>query len=225
MMGEVKPVKTTLLVALVALACCSTGCRKREQEIKVYRLVKAPLEEPIAPPAVEPAAEMPGLPPSHPPIGSARSANTTAATSSAPSAPVPSNWEAQPLSEMRKASYLVHGQGGSSADVSFVALGGSGGDILGNVNRWLGQIKRPPITDDQLDQVVQHMPSELGHVVLVDLRGEPEAGDPKKDGRILAAIATGDGGTSFYKMRGNSELIEVERENFTKWVAAMRESR
>ncbi|MGZ5563741.1 MAG: hypothetical protein ACXWFY_00965, partial [Chthoniobacterales bacterium] len=60
------------------------------------------------------------LPPSHPPIGNA---NASIPAAAAPSAAVPANWEAQPLSEMRKASYVVHGADGASADISFVALG------------------------------------------------------------------------------------------------------
>jgi hypothetical protein len=73
--------------------------------------------------------------------------------------------------------------------------------------------------------VVQHLPSELGHVAVVDLQGLPEQGDPKKDGRIVAAIATGDGATSFYKMRGNAALAEAEKENFLNWITAMRQRR
>jgi hypothetical protein len=203
--------KRSILLAVLVVAALS-GCSKQDEEIKVYRLVKAPLE-PGAEPA--PVAVATDLPASHPPI----------ANRADPSAPVPPNWEAQPLTEMRKASYTVHGANGSSADISFVSLGGSANDVLGNVNRWLGQIGQPPITEEQLPDVVQHLPSELGHVAVVDLRGLPEQGDPQKDGRILAAIASGTGATEFYKIRGNADLVGAEKENFLKWVAAMRSAR
>ena len=207
---------------VVAVFVCGgvafSGCEKRSEEIKVYRLVKAPVEasaSAIDEGSVAPSTE---LPPSHPPIGST-------GLSDAPSASVPANWEAQPLTEMRKASYVVHAADGTSADISFVALGATAGNVLDNVNRWLGQLGQPPVTDAQLPDVVQHLPSDLGHVALVDLKGLPEQGDPKKDGRILAAIATGDGATSFYKMRGNTALVEAEKQNFINWVTAMRQRR
>lgn len=196
---------TTALLLLVFLS----GCNKRADEIKVYRLAKAPMESG----AVVPNETLPSpaeLPPAHPPI-------TDAAVSA--------SWEPQPLSEMRKASYLVHGADGTSADISFVSLGTTAGNVLDNVNRWLGQLGQPPVTEEQLPQVVQHLPSELGHVAVVDLKGLPEQGDPKKDGRIIAAIATGDGATSFYKIRGNTTVVEVEKENFINWVTAMRQRR
>jgi hypothetical protein len=218
-----------LAAAFTALVVLTIGCDRRDEQIKVYRLAKAPLQS-TPPPAEASRSGLPDLPPDHPPIASASSrlpggASAGAATAAAPSVPVPPNWEPQALSEMRKASYLVHGADASSADVSFVVLGGTAGDILGNVNRWLGQIGRPSMTEQQLPSVVQHLPSELGHVAVVDLHGSPEQGDPKKDGRIMAVIATGDGGTSFFKMRGNTEVVGAEKENFLKWVAAMRELR
>lgn len=213
-----KPGADTLFVVLGALIVFGVGCERRDEKIKVYRVEKAPLEsapasaEEGAPPAVD-------LPPSHPPIKAA--APPAAAV---PIVTVPANWEPQALTEMRKASYIIHATDGSSADISFVALGTTAGNVLDNVNRWLGQLGQPPLTEQQLPQVVQHLPSELGHVALVDLQGLPEQGDPKKDGRILAGIATGDGTTSFYKMRGNATLVGAEKENFIKWITAMREN-
>lgn len=212
------------LQAVLALTVVLAACEKRTDEIKVYRLEKAPLEQ--APAAAGDSMPMAGdLPPSHPPINTAPVTSASVSAVTAPSAGVPATWETQPLSEMRKASYIVHGPDGSSADISFVALGPSAGNVLDNVNRWLNQLGQPPITDAQLREVVQNMPSELGHVAVVDLQGLPEQGDPKKDGRILAAIATGDGATSFYKMRGNNALVAGEKDNFLKWVTAMRASR
>jgi hypothetical protein len=123
---------------------------------------------------------------------------------------------------MRQASYLLHGENGAVADISLVTLGASSGNVLDNVNRWLGQLGQPPITDEQLPHIVQHLPNELGHVAVVDLQGKPEQGDASKDGRIIAAMAVAEGGTSFFKMRGNAELVGAEKENFLNWVASIR---
>src|SRR5437867_13177741 len=103
------------LLVSVTLAGCN-----RESEIKVYRVSKAPLEESVSPdenamPANAPSPAMPG---------------GMAPTASAVAAPIPANWEPQPLSQMRQASFIVRGDNGAVADVSFVSLGAAAGNVL-----------------------------------------------------------------------------------------------
>lgn len=165
------------------------------------------------------------LPPDHPPVvaapGMPAAAPAPAPMASTTTATAPAHWEPQPLAQMRKASFLVRDANGATADISLVTLGASGGDVLGNVNRWLGQLGQPPITAGQLPEVSQHLPGE-GHITVVDLAGKPEQGDPSKDGRIIAAIAPVENGTDFFKLRGNHALVSAEKENFLNWVKASR---
>jgi hypothetical protein len=201
-----KPGLVYLTLSLLALAAC-----KRESEIKVYRVSKAPLEESPsdqqnAMPANAPSPSMPG--------GMAPTASTV-------SVPAPPNWEPQPLSQMRQASFLVKGDNGAVADISFVSLGASAGNVLENVNRWLSQIGQPPISEDNLNQVAQHLTTSIGDVTVVDLAGLPNGADPAKDGRIIAAMTSADGSTLFFKIRGNSALTESQKAAFIKWVAAV----
>src|SRR5215831_21095436 len=92
------------IVCLSLLAALPVSCEKNS-EIKVYRVSKAPLEEAApqqqdAVPTNTAAPRMPGgLPP-------------TAETAIA----IPPNWEPQPLSQMRQASFLVKGDNGAVAD-------------------------------------------------------------------------------------------------------------
>ena len=198
------------------------GCGKEDEQIKVYRVAKAPVENPVPTQPVAPPSSM-SLPPNHPPVsGAGTGPAASAAPMSASTVPTPPHWEPQPLAQMRQASFLVRGENGATADVSLVTLGPSSGDVLDNVNRWLGQLGQPPLTAEQLPQVVQHLPGDLGHVAIVDLAGKPEQGDPNKDGRIIAAIAPAATGTAFFKLRGNPVLAGAEKENFLKWVAANR---
>jgi hypothetical protein len=122
---------------------------------------------------------------------------------------------------MRQASFLVHGEKGAVADISLVILGGGAGNVLDNVNRWLSQLKQPPVSAEQLAGIVQHLPTARGDVSIVDLAGTPENGDANKDGRIIAAMISQEGKTSFFKMRGNAALVEAEKDNFLKWVSAV----
>ena len=163
-----------ILLYATLLASC-----EKNSEIKVYRVSKAPLEESApqqqdAMPTNTAAPRMPGgLPP----------ATETAVTT-------PPNWEAQPLSQMRQASFLVKGDNGAVADVSFVSLGSAAGNVLENVNRWLGQLGQPPITEQKLGEIAQRLHTSLGDVAIVDLAGLPDNADPARDGRIIAAMVT-----------------------------------
>src|SRR5512133_3024856 len=198
-----------LAVYSIVLVTSMASCEKNS-EIKVYRVSKAPLEESApqqqdAMPTNTAAPRMPGgLPPA------AETAVTT-----------PPNWEAQPLSQMRQASFLVKGDNGAVADVSFVSLGSAAGNVLENVNRWLGQLGQPPITEQKLGEIAQRLHTSLGDVAIVDLAGLPDNADPARDGRIIAAMVTTDNSTLFFKMRGNAERNEAQHDDFSKWVAAV----
>src|SRR5438477_4520095 len=195
-----------LLVVLTGFSC---GCNRSEDEIKVYRLVKPSGEsEPI---------EKDAIASTNAPVKSTLERVPTQTGD----VPVPTNWEPRPLSEMRQASFLAKGENGAVADISFVKLGPAAGNLLDNVNRWLGQLGQPPVTPEKLTELIQKLPTMRGEVDVVDLSGKPEDGDASKDGRIIGAIAS-DEGTSFFKMRGNAALVGAEKENFLKWIMAMR---
>ena len=194
---------------LASLAVLLVSCEK-SSEIKVYRVSKAPLEESgpqqqDAMPTNTSAPRMPGvLPPT---------AETEVTT--------PPNWESQPLSQMRQASFLIKGDNGAVADVSFVSLGSAAGNVLENVNRWLGQLGQPPITEQKLGEIAQRLRTSLGDVTIVDLAGMPDNADPARDGRIIAGMVTTSDATLFFKMRGNADLTEAQKGDFIKWVAAV----
>jgi len=194
-----------LSAALLLVSC------EKNSEIKVYRVSKAPLEQSApqqqdaAMPTNTAAPRMPG--------GLAPAAETAVAT--------PPNWEPQPLSQMRQASFLVKGDNGAVADVSFVSLGSAAGNVLENVNRWLGQLGQSPITEEKLGEVAQRLHTSLGDVAIVDLAGLPDNADPARDGRIIAAMVTTANATLFFKMRGNADLAEAQKGDFIKWVAGV----
>ena len=200
----------SLLVIYPALfAVVLTGCEKNSQ-IKVYRVSKAPLEESAsqqqdALPTNTAAPRMPG--------GLSPAAETAIVT--------PPNWEPQPLSQMRQASFLVKGDNGAVADISFVSLGTGAGSVLDNVNRWLDQLGQPPITEEKLGETAQRLRTSLGDVIVVDLAGLPKNADPARDGRIVAAMLSAADSTLFFKMRGNADLTEAQKGDFIKWVAAV----
>ena len=198
-----------LAVYFILLVTSMAACEKNS-EIKVYRVSKAPLEESAsqqqdAMPTNTAAPRMPG--------GLASGADTSVST--------PPSWEPQPLSQMRQASFLAKGDNGAIADISFVSLGSGAGNVLENVNRWLGQLGQSPIDDQKLGEIAQRLRTSLGDATIVDLAGLPDNADPARDGRIIAAMVTTDNSTLFFKMRGNADLAEAQKGEFIKWVAAV----
>lgn len=198
------------LLSLGAAILLLPACDRSDQQIKVYRVAKAPLN---STPSADAAMPTNATSPSSLPLAAPLTPIT---------AIVPPNWEPQPLSQMRQASFLVHGENGAVADISFVTLGPSAGNILDNVNRWLAQLAQPPITLDKLAGTIQQLPTARGDIAIVDLTGQPENGDSSKDGRIIGAIASDEGRIAFFKMRGNSALVGAQKENFLKWVSSSR---
>jgi hypothetical protein len=191
------------------LATLLLGCKKNS-EIKVYRVSKAPLEE-SAPQQQDSMPTNTAAP--RMPSGLAPTAATEITT--------PPNWEPQQLSQMRQASFLVKGDNGAVADISFVSLGAAAGNVLDNVNRWLDQLGQPPVTEQKLGEIAQRLTTSLGEVTVVDLAGLPKDADPAKDGRIIAAMITTNSSTLFFKMRGNADLAETQKSDFIKWVAGV----
>ena len=198
-----------LAICPVLVAALLVGCEKNS-EIKVYRVSKAPLEE-SAPPQQEAMPTNTAAP--RMPAGLAPTAASAVTT--------PPNWEPQPLSQMRQASFLVKGENGAVADISFVSLGAAAGNVLDNVNRWLDQLGQPPITEQKLGEIAQRLTTSLGDVAVVDLAGLAKDADPAKDGRIIAAMAITSSSTLFFKIRGNADLAEAQKGDFIKWVAAV----
>ncbi|MFL6545698.1 MAG: hypothetical protein ACJ8LM_11040, partial [Candidatus Udaeobacter sp.] len=174
-------------IVFVALSVVLLVSCDKNSDIKVYRVSKAPLEQSApqqqdAMPTNTAAPRMPG--------GLAPTAETAVTA--------PPNWEPQPLSQMRQASFLVKGDNGAVADVSFVSLGSAAGNVLENVNRWLGQLNQPPITEQKLGEMAQRLHTSLGDVIIVDLAGLPDNADPARDGRIIAAMVTTADATLFF---------------------------
>ena len=209
-----RPYETTRFAELLAIcvglfAALLVGC-DRKSEIKVYRVSKAPLEESVS-------AQMDAMPTNAgspaAPVGMAPVAPTTITT--------PPNWELQPPSQMRQASFLVKGDNGAVADISLVTLGAAAGNVLENVNRWLSQLDQPAITEEKLTKIGERLKTPIGDVTIVDLAGLPKDADRAKDGRIVAAMVSTNGSTLFFKMRGNAALAESQKSDFIKWVAAV----
>ena len=163
-----------------------------------------------------------------PALDSPKSSTSAPATLQNPVAPppttgipkweVPAGWEATEGSSMRIASFRV----GSSGDMSVTALGPQAGGLLGNVNRWRGQISLNPLNPTDLSAQTSTLDLADGKATVIEMTGDRSPkGEPKRT-QILAAIVVRPDRTWFYKLTGDDGIISKEKANFLKFVQSVR---
>jgi len=129
---------------------------------------------------------------------------------------IPAGWQAVPPAQFLVAEFSVPGTGGGKAEVNVAAMGGNGGGLLPNVNRWRGQIGLAALSDDDLSRVTQQMDILGGTAPQVDFTGvDARTGAPT---RLVAVIVSQDGQTWFYKLMGDTRIVAQQKSAFTKFI-------
>ena len=201
---------------MLLLAICAgllfNACDRNDQQIKVYRVSKAPLES--TPPSMES-----NLPPNASMPTNASSPSTDAAPAAPPQSAdtlqikwdVPPEWSSVPPSAMRYASFATE-KNGEKADISVVTFPGEGGSDADNVNRWRGQIGLGPVSS--LESIV--VPLQVGdhRFLTVDMAGT--------NTRMLAGWVRHEGRSWFFKLTGPPALVEQEKPKFAAFLQSVR---
>ena len=157
--------------------------------------------------------------------GPAESAPATAGAGSAPAPSagasdgpqwtVPGHWRDSGPRPMRLASFEIPGDGGVTGDVSVSSLGGDGGGLLANVNRWRGQVGLAPFDEAGLQAAAVPIRLASGQSgILVNLGGG--------SGSILAAVVPAGDRTWFFKLTAPPALITRESAAFRAFVESAR---
>jgi hypothetical protein len=179
----------------------AAGCR--DEKIASYRVPKETVAE--TPPSA-PSATTPGMASTAVPTASDDNLVWTA----------PSTWESRPASAMRKATYIIPGDAGATAELAITAFPGDVGGTLANVNRWRGQLSLPPIGDVALPSALTHVDFNGLHADVVDLG----ATDGAK--RLLGAIVPVDGVTWFFKLTGPDSLVLGQKTAFIDFLKTVK---
>jgi len=119
------------LLILGGLVILISACDRNDQQIKVYRLVKAPSESPIAEKAAPINCATPQI-----------------------KWELPSGWGEGSPSTMRYASFAATEDNGEKVDISIVTFPGDGGSDLDNVNRWRQQIGLAAVDEGELSSII-----------------------------------------------------------------------
>jgi hypothetical protein len=195
----------------LSLAVLAAGCGK--DEVRVYEVAKE-TNSPASTAAME--AE---------PAPAPRATAAAGPSAGSPKVPwtIPPEWKERPnASGMRLASYGVTAADGRSVDISVTALGEQAGTELDNVNRWRGQLKLNPLTEDQL--AMARDPVKIGGEPshLYDIVSEEPMLDGKYKSRVLASILPTGQMTVFFKAIGEADLVAAEKVRFIGWLASVK---
>ncbi len=143
------------------------------------------------------------------------SPENSAATARNSANEIPPDWKEAPPTQFVTAKYVVAGAGDTKAEVSVSTLGGDGGGLLANVNRWRGQLSLPPISEADLTKQSSSLDAATGKATVVDLSGTDKTG---RKARLIGAVAPQAGQTCFFKLMGDPEVVEAQKAAFAKFV-------
>ena len=133
----------------------------------------------------------------------------------------PKGWRrVEPTSSMRLLSYKI----GEQTECSVIALGGDGGGLLDNLNRWRSQVDHPPLSDEEFAALAQV--EVFGAAVpLLELRGNFSDGMTRRsfeDAFFLGVVALQAERAFFIKLTGPYAEAQPQRQAFVGFCSSLR---
>ena len=93
---------------------------------------------------------------------------------------------------------------------------GDGGGLLANLNRWRTQLGLASVAEADLAKEVQPLDLPGAKASLADVTGkDARSGQPA---RMVAVVIPRSGATWFYKLMGEAQLVQQEKDAFLKFV-------
>lgn len=141
----------------------------------------------------------------------------------------PEGWTDAGTKGLRVANFGIGAAG--EAECYVTVLGGTGGGVAMNVNRWRAQIGLPEATEEEISALPKM--AMLGvEAVLVELEGTyggtsdgvHTSGESRESYKLLGAIAQRSNDAVFVKMTGPASVVAGEREKFIAFVGSIRDS-
>jgi hypothetical protein len=145
----------------------------------------------------------------------------------------PAAWTPRPpASTMRVAEFVVPRAAGDSEDAEAIVyfIGGSGGTVDANIDRWIGQMQQPDGSASKDKARRESLTINGLKVTTVDLAGtyvaevRPGATERhnKPDFRLRAAVVETPRGPYYIKMTGPAKTMAAADADFRKFLATMR---
>jgi hypothetical protein len=130
---------------------------------------------------------------------------------------LPADWKEVAPTQMLLARFEVT-SGAAKAIATVSQLPGDGGGNLGNINRWRGQLGKPPLAPGDLPAETTTLAvKDGGQAVVTDFTGTDQR-NGGKSARMIAVILPQGSQTWFYKFMGDTEAVAAQKEAFLKFV-------
>jgi len=131
---------------------------------------------------------------------------------------VPEDWEVLPASGIAMASFRPAGRPDTQCTVT--VLGGTGGGLAANVNRWRDQLGLEPL-DERAVANLPRVPVLGAMATVVEMHGSPGT-DGDDSSALMGLIVPVEGMTLFVKMTGPSDAIVAEQQAFEAFCHSLR---
>lgn len=126
--------------------------------------------------------------------------------------PIPKTWITSPANPMRKGSWSITHADGSKAEIAVTVFPGDVGGDTANVNRWRGQIGLEKVSDEKIKSTqssltVGNLTGRVYHLLSADGKSSTSA-----------VILPKNNATWFFKLTGDTVMVNAEKESFLKMV-------
>jgi len=149
-------------------------------------------------------------------------ATLAAASTSMFSFETPPGWQQIAASQFRDPNFIIGPTGEIECYVS--VLGGGGGGLFTNANRWRAQMGRSPYTEEEFARLPRA--TILGQeAVIVDFPGDFSGmggAETKTGHRLVGALIQAPNAAIFIKMIGPDAAVEAEKDNFALFAQSLR---
>jgi len=126
--------------------------------------------------------------------------------------PIPKSWITSAPNPMRKGSWSITQADGSKVEIAVTVFPGDVGGDTANVNRWRGQIGLEKVSDEKIKSTqssltVGNLTGRVYHLLSADGKSSTSA-----------VILPKNNATWFFKLTGDTSMVNAEKESFLKMV-------
>lgn len=170
------------------------------------------------PPGHPPVAEKQQLPEGHPSVDMNSQTLPPGTTTEAgnPKWDVPKGWQPGRASNMRRATFIVKGEGETGAEIAITVFPGDVGGAVANVNRWRGQLGLGSVDAKELAGITEKVDVNGIASTVVDFANKAIGK------RMMVATIPQAGNSWFIKMTGDTPVVEAQKAAFLSFVKSVK---
>ena len=131
----------------------------------------------------------------------------------------PASWGFASPSGPEKARFTITDTNGT-ASVTMTVLQGDGGGLLGNVNRWRGQLGLDKLKEKKLADTLMPVKGLGKKASMIDITGISQRSQIET--RLVGVIVSDNGLTWFYKLMGSASVVEEAKDGFLEYLPQWR---